>query len=1228
MSEAADAHERDITQVLERVSDGFFAVDRDWRFTYVNERAEDLIQREAESLLETTLWEAFPRAVDTRFEAEYRRAMETQEPISFDAGFDPLDAHFEVHAYPSESGLSVYFRDVSDRHEREQRLKQYRATLETIGDGAYALDGDRRFVFVNEALCEMTGYDRDELLGEVSTRIISEETYEEAGDQVQALLAGDRDEAVLESPIKTADGGSFWAETRFRLRPGDGEFNGTVGIIRDVTERRRRQEQLEDHRDKLAALVDRTEVVQEINRRIVSATSREDVEETVCRTLAESPFYEVAWIGDRERDELVLRTGVDRSGIGLEDLVDAASGEHEISPVESALRRGTIQVLQNVDDDPSDPRREGFEERGIQASISLPLVHEGTSFGVLTIDAERPHAFSGTERDLLASLADTVAYALRAVEERERYRSVVTDVLDTAVDAGIVIVDEDDRIAWANQRAGAFFGFDPEGVTGRSRAQFLREYYLPNVADPTDVSLRRSPDCRANTGGDELHVLGKGDLTERHLERRRMPIESGLYAGGCVKLFYDITNRKETERSLAESERLRRTLLSNLPGMVYQCRYEEGWPMEFVSDGCRDLTGYDAGAIERGEVSYGADVIHEDDREAVRATIDRAVEAGDAFELTYRIHHADGAERWVWEKGQRVETIEGEHRLEGFVTDITEQKRQERELEREHDLRTRILDTSPVGIAAVDAGGVVTMANDRAREILDELDIDVDDPGGLFVEDGDYEVVDTELRHEVDDFGSRPPSDHPVSGVLETGDPVTGVELEIVGADGTTHWLSVSAAPIGRGDGDPDGVVAAFEDVTVRRAREQALTRLDHLNAVIRRINETLVRSPDRETIQDTVCEELARTDQYDAAWYAEVDLAEDELQVVSASGVDVDDFDHANASEDSVTGRAVRSGTVVVGSVEGDGETCELFPSDGCTGDPPVLAAVPIEYANAQYGVLGLCSSEGSAFSTEVQEVFGELGGIIGHAINAHLRKEGLVSDAATRLEFRLRDFPPGGFELSEESAANESALDFEDTISLGDGSVLQYVTARGISADSLTDLVNAVSTVEEVRELSSRDGRTRYELRQSNPPVVETLATHGGRVVSIAIEEGDLHVVAELPDSADVRDVVEQVLESYPEADLEAQRSVARTESSPVRFREDVLSGLTDRQRTVLEVAYLAGYFEWPRATTGEEVADSLDVSQATFSQHLRAGEGKTFELLFDAGGADGRDEDRSLK
>lgn len=135
--------------------------------------------------------------------------------------------------------------------------------------------------------------------------------------------------------------------------------------------------------------------------------------------------------------------------------------------------------------------------------------------------------------------------------------------------------------------------------------------------------------------------------------------------------------------------RLLGTLLANLEGMVYRCRLDAHWTMEFVSEGCFSLTGYtEEDILFNSRISYN-DITHSEDRAHVRRVITEAVQNSERFDLEYRIVRADGEVRWVWERGTNIS--HDNHNwdvLEGFIQDITERKHADEAL-REAERRYR-----------------------------------------------------------------------------------------------------------------------------------------------------------------------------------------------------------------------------------------------------------------------------------------------------------------------------------------------------------------------------------------------------------------------------------------------------------------------------------------------------------------------------------------------------------
>lgn len=120
-----------VAKILESITDAFFALDRDWRFTYINAQAEQILSRQRDQLIGQSIWEQFPEIVDSQFHDEFHQASQQQVTVHFEALFPSQDNWFEVQAYPYQEGLSVYFRDVTSRKQAETALVE-RSRLSTL----------------------------------------------------------------------------------------------------------------------------------------------------------------------------------------------------------------------------------------------------------------------------------------------------------------------------------------------------------------------------------------------------------------------------------------------------------------------------------------------------------------------------------------------------------------------------------------------------------------------------------------------------------------------------------------------------------------------------------------------------------------------------------------------------------------------------------------------------------------------------------------------------------------------------------------------------------------------------------------------------------------------------------------------------------------------------------------------------------------------------------------
>lgn len=247
----SEALSRRLRDTLESISDAFYLLDSDWRFLFMNKRAEELLARRREDLLKKAVWEEFPETVGTSIEQNYLRAIESGKPVRFRDFYRPLETWFQIDAEPTPDGLAVYFRDVTQEHVREEQLRlletavsrQSDILLITEAEPIDAPDGPK-IIYVNEAFVRRTGYSREEAIGATPRIVQGPRTDRDELDRIRRAL--ERWQPVRSELINyTKSGEEFWIELDIvPIADETGWFTHWVSVERDITERKRVEEEI------------------------------------------------------------------------------------------------------------------------------------------------------------------------------------------------------------------------------------------------------------------------------------------------------------------------------------------------------------------------------------------------------------------------------------------------------------------------------------------------------------------------------------------------------------------------------------------------------------------------------------------------------------------------------------------------------------------------------------------------------------------------------------------------------------------------------------------------------------------------------------------------------------------------------------------------------------------------------------------------------------------------
>ncbi|WP_435177039.1 bacterio-opsin activator domain-containing protein [Halorussus sp. AFM4] len=548
--------------------------------------------------------------------------------------------------------------------------------------------------------------------------------------------------------------------------------------------------------------------------------------------------------------------------------------------------------------------------------------------------------------------------------------------------------------------------------------------------------------------------------------------------------------------------------------------------------------------------------------------------------------------------------------LTQWVSFELERRERERELRREREFIRSVVDALPDPLYAFDLEGNPLRWNDRAVEVTgydDERFEETELPEFLAPED----------RERV---GAT------VDRILGEGTAET-VEADLLTASGETVPYEFSGAPLAGGDGERLGFVGVGRDVTerkraereaernaerLRRERERLERVLDRVNGLLRDVAEVLVQATTREEIERGVCRRLVETDPYRFAWVGGTDLRRETAVARrwAGEGPDVEGLELDLDDPTDPCAAAVATGEVRT-SVDPDGD--DLAPDHAAAladaGDVSALVAVPLAYRDTVYGVLAVYAADPDAFDERERLVLETLGVEIANAVNALESGRILTADRVVELDLDVR----GDLSAGDVAAAGDCRLSYVASTTLADGRLRQLWTAETADPEAVVAAAEASDRVGSVRRLTERDGDCLFEFVVADSFVAE-LADYGAVTRAIEADPDRTRLALELPNETAARSVFETVAERFREVDLAGFRERERPARTRQEFAAAVADRLTDRQATALKRAYFAGFFEWPRPTTGDDLAASMDVARPTFHQHLRAAQRKLLAELFE--------------
>jgi diguanylate cyclase (GGDEF)-like protein/PAS domain S-box-containing protein len=557
-------------------------------------------------------------------------------------------------------------QDITDRKQAEERLQQseeeLRKILTNIDEIVYSIKVKddplaSTVQFMSPRTEDIVGYRPEDFIEDEGLwlRILHPADVPAVMESTRKILE-DRSAGVREYRLRHKETGEYrWLEDKIVPQVGEsGKVIGIFGVARDITDRKRVDLALRESEERYQTLAEVLPVG------IFETDTQGDC----------------LYVNNRWCEIAGLTAGQARGG----------GWGQAIHPEDRALVTG-----------------EWYRSAREQTRFSLEyrfLRPDGTVTWVLG-QALAKRTESGQVVGYIGTITDITdrRRAEEAVREsEERFRASFKNAA-----VGMGLVDRSGRFVETNRALSEITGYSEDD---------LKRLTFTDITHPDDR--------KSNIALHQKVMEGKRDgfVMEKRYVRKNGAIVWITLSVGVVRdrqgnithtigLIEDITERKRAEAALHESQRALSTLLSNLPGMVYRCRNDKDWTVEFASEGCLELTGYQPSDLTGRKVSYGQDLIHPDDQGPIWDDVQAAVRERRPFQLVYRIITANKKEKWVSEQGMGIFSSDGDLlALEGFITDISERRQAEEELRKSEAKNRALLNAMPDMMFRINREGV------------------------------------------------------------------------------------------------------------------------------------------------------------------------------------------------------------------------------------------------------------------------------------------------------------------------------------------------------------------------------------------------------------------------------------------------------------------------------------------------------------------------------------------
>lgn len=756
--------------ILESMGDAFVALDTEWRYTYMNQKAGQIFNRRPEDMIGKHIWTEFPEGIGQPFYKAYYKAVETQTPVYLEEYYPPYDRWFENRIYPSPDGLAIFFQDITERKRAEQALRESEERLarivETVPDGIAIVNREGQITFANAAAERIFGLKRGG---------ITDRTYDDPGWRITALDGSPFPQEELpflrvkqsgqpvvgvEHAIEHPGGRRVMLSINAApLREAGGGFDGMVAAITDITERKQAEEALRESEEKFSTAFHSSPVafgIASLDGKFVEAN----------RALCDLAGY--------SREEIVGKTVIDLGLLSAPDReklaasIQSAGGSVHNTELQFHVRDGSFRdIFYSLE------------------TMSLNGVPHRLAIGIDITERKRAEA--------------ALAEAQRQTEEA---LTLFKTLLDNAP-VGFAFVDVDYRYVHINFALAEMNGFPIKAHLGQTVPELIPELWPTLEPLYRQVLITGQPVTNVEVSGETARAPGQ----QRQWLVGYYPVRApGGKMLGLGVLVTEITERKRAEEALRQNEEKLRKVMDGLgPYMFVGLMTPDGTLIEANQPAlaAAGLRPEDVIGKQFDQTYWWA--YSESVQRQLRAAVLRAA-AGTPSRYDVQVRADETAFIWI---DFSLHPLRDDAGTVTFLVPsaivITERKQAEEELRRNEQVLRLFVEHSPAAIAMFDRDMKYIVAS---RRYLIDYDLGEQSVAGR----SHYEIF-PEIPERWKQIHRRC-----LAGAIERAE-----EDPFPRASGKLDWIRWEIRPWYERAGEIGGIILFSEVITERKQAEAAL---------------------------------------------------------------------------------------------------------------------------------------------------------------------------------------------------------------------------------------------------------------------------------------------------------------------------------------------------------------------------------------------------------------------